>query len=204
MVPVRIHAQSVIQGRLYFRFAVDPIGNLIPRAAMPVHLAYGTSIKESSRTPAPFSRRRVAITTLITAVPPAGVTVSAGVQREARPLFLLPPRTQCRDLRVTQVRARLSEVHERVSSSNWLLFADGRFGRPRHSTPHSARTLAQGPQTNRAYLRSQIAATRKGAGSCYADRHFGLESCSYIHHFQDNAEEASGESRRTERGSYEY
>lgn len=199
-------AQSVnIRERLDFSCALfDPEGNLVANAPhIPVHLgSMGTCVKE-------VIRRRgggikpgdvYAINDPYhggTHLPDITVVTPVFDAAGERVLFFVASRGHHAEIGGTtpgSMPANSHKIHEEgVLFDNWLLAENGRF---REAETRRLLTEAafpsRNPDTNLADLRAQIAANQKGVDEVgkMIDQ-FGLDVVqAYMHHVQDNAEEA--------------
>lgn len=199
-------AQSVnIRERLDFSCALfDPDGNLVANAPhIPVHLgSMGTTVKEVIRRRADGMKpgdvyavndpyhggTHLPDVTVVTPV------FDAGGQNV---LFYVASRghhAEIGGITPGSMPANSSEIHqEGVLFDNWLLAEGGQF---RDAETRRLLTEAQfpsrNPDTNLADLRAQIAANQKGVDEVRKMiDHFGVAVVqAYMHHVQDNAEEA--------------
>ncbi|SCK16098.1 hydantoinase B/oxoprolinase family protein [Streptomyces sp. WMMB 322] len=206
-------AQSVnIKERLDFSCALfDPEGGLVANAPhIPVHLgSMGTTVQEVIRRRAGTMKPGEAYAVNdpynggthlpdITVVTPA-FEDPAEAEDPAGPriLFFVASRghhAEIGGLTPGSMPADSREIQEEgVLFDNWLLVEDGRLReeetrRLLTGAPYPSRN----PETNLADLRAQVAANRKGVEEvAQMIRHFGLDVVqAYMHHVQDNAEEA--------------
>ncbi len=214
-------AQSVnIRERLDFSCALfDPDGDLVANAPhIPVHLgSMGATVKEVIRRRAVDMKPRDVYAVNdpyhggthlpdITVITP--VFDAAGEQV----LFFVASRghhAEIGGITPGSMPADSREIHEEgVLFDNWLLAENGRF-----REAETRRLLAEAPypsrnpDTNLADLRAQIAANQKGVDEVRKMiDHFGLDVVqAYMHHVQDNAEEAvRGVIDRLDDGEYRY
>ncbi|MGB9304182.1 MAG: hydantoinase B/oxoprolinase family protein [Mycobacterium sp.] len=199
-------AQSVnIRERLDFSCALfDPDGDLIANAPhIPVHLgSMGTTVRE-------VIRRRVgamrpgdvyAVNDPYhggTHLPDITVVTPVFDAAGAHVLFFVASRghhAEIGGITPGSMPANSHEIHqEGVLFDNWLLAENGQF---RETATLRLLTEAlfpsRNPDTNLADLRAQIAANQKGVDEVgKMIDHFGLDVVqAYMHHVQDNAEEA--------------